>query len=73
MSRSVRVLRRTRIAGYSRWNRLIASSIQVVAEDHGWEKWMNLPHERERLYRLIRETGAEGMVFLSGDRAVVFE
>ena len=48
--------------------RLIASSIQVVAEDHGWEKWMNLPHERERLYRLIRETGAEGVVFLSGDR-----
>ncbi|HYH67454.1 MAG TPA: alkaline phosphatase D family protein, partial [Urbifossiella sp.] len=48
--------------------RLIASSIQVVAEDHGWEKWANLPHERERLYRLIREAGAEGVVFLSGDR-----
>ena len=48
--------------------RLIASSIQVVAEDHGWEKWMNFPHERERLYRLIRETRAEGVVFLSGDR-----
>ncbi len=48
--------------------RLIASSIQVVAEDHGWEKWMNLPHERERLFRLIRETGAAGVVFLSGDR-----
>ena len=48
--------------------RLIASSIQVVAEDHGWEKWANLPHERERLYRLIRDTGAEGVVFLSGDR-----
>jgi hypothetical protein len=48
--------------------RLIASSIQVVAEDHGWEKWVNLPHERERLFRLIKETGAEGVVFLSGDR-----
>jgi hypothetical protein len=48
--------------------RLIGSSIQVVAEDHGWEKWMNLPHERERLYTLIRETGAEGVIFLSGDR-----
>jgi alkaline phosphatase D len=47
---------------------LIASSIQVVAEDHGWEKWMNLPRERDRLYRLIRETGVEGVVFLSGDR-----
>src|SRR5262249_22644216 len=33
--------------------RLLGSSIQVVAEDHGWEKWQNLPHERERLFRLI--------------------
>ena len=48
--------------------RLIASSIQVVAEDHGWEKWMNLPRERARLFSLIRETGAKGVVFLSGDR-----
>ena len=30
--------------------RLIGSSIQVVAEDHGWEKWTNFPHERERLF-----------------------
>lgn len=48
--------------------RLIASSIQVVPEDHGWEKWMNFPLERERLFSLIKETGAEGVVFLSGDR-----
>ena len=48
--------------------RLIASSIQVVAEDHGWEKWMNLPRERERLFGLIRETKANGVIFLSGDR-----
>jgi alkaline phosphatase D len=48
--------------------RLIASSVQVVAEDHGWEKWMNFPRERERLYGLIRDTGAGGVIFLSGDR-----
>ena len=48
--------------------RLVVSSIQVVPEDHGWEKWMNLPRERERLYALIRTTGAKGVVFLSGDR-----
>lgn len=48
--------------------RLICSSIQVVAEDHGFEKWMNMPKERERLYKLIRETKASGVVFLSGDR-----
>lgn len=48
--------------------RLIASSIQVVAEDHGWEKWMNFPRERERLFALIRDTEAEGVILLSGDR-----
>ena len=48
--------------------RLLASSIQVVAEDHGWEKWMNFPRERERLFKLIRDSGAEGVIILSGDR-----
>lgn len=48
--------------------RIIGSSIQVVPEDHGWEKWMNHPRERERLYNLIRTTGAGGVLFISGDR-----
>lgn len=48
--------------------RILASSIQVVADEHGWETWGNLPVERERLYRLIDETQAEGVVLVSGDR-----
>jgi alkaline phosphatase D len=48
--------------------RLIVSSIQVLADGHGWERWGNLPLERDRLVRLIEATGAEGVVFLSGDR-----
>lgn len=48
--------------------RIIASSVQVVPEDHGWEKWMNFPLERERLFKLLRETGARGVIFISGDR-----
>lgn len=48
--------------------RFIISSIQVLADSHGWERWGNLPHERERLLRLIGETGAGGIVFISGDR-----
>lgn len=48
--------------------RLIVSSIQVLSQDHGWEKWMNMPHERERLFKLLQETKAEGVIFLSGDR-----
>lgn len=50
--------------------RLIVSSIQVVVEGHGWERWGNFPLERERLYRLLRQTRAEGVVFLSGDRHI---
>lgn len=48
--------------------RLLVSSIQVVAEDHGHEKWMNIPHERERLFKLLADTKASGVVILSGDR-----
>ncbi len=48
--------------------RLLCSSIQLVAEDHGFEKWMNLPAERARLYKLIRDSRAGGVVVLSGDR-----
>ena len=51
--------------------RLIASSIQVVAQDHGWEAWINLPHERERLYSLIASTSADGVLFVSGDRHLI--
>jgi len=51
--------------------RIIASSIQVVADEHGWETWGNFPHERDRLYRLIEETGAGGVVFVSGDRHIL--
>jgi alkaline phosphatase D len=48
--------------------RLLCSSIQVVAQDHGFEKWMNFPAERGRLYQLIRDTRASGVIVLSGDR-----
>ncbi|MEM7625932.1 MAG: alkaline phosphatase D family protein [Planctomycetota bacterium] len=48
--------------------RVIATSIQVVADEHRWETWGNMPHERERLYKLIGDTGANGVVFVSGDR-----
>jgi alkaline phosphatase D len=50
--------------------RLVASSIQVVVEGHGWERWGNLPRERQRLYDLIGRTRANGVIFLSGDRHI---
>lgn len=53
--------------------RLIVSSIQVMTTDgHGYEAWSRLPAEQERLYRLIAETEAEGVVFVSGDRHTAF-
>lgn len=48
--------------------RLLVSSIQVHADGHGWEAWATLPHERERLYDMLAETGASNTVLLSGDR-----
>ena len=48
--------------------RLLCTGIQVVSEDHPFEKWANVPAERERLYNLIRSTKATGVVVLSGDR-----
>lgn len=48
--------------------RLLVSAIQVVADGHGWECWGNLPLERSRLFRLIADTQAQGILFLSGDR-----
>lgn len=47
--------------------RLLVSSIQVVALDHGWEKWANLPGERKKLLDLIRDH-ASNVIILSGDR-----
>lgn len=47
--------------------RIIASSMQVIADEKGMESWGNAPHERQRLYELIASTGAKGVVFISGD------
>jgi alkaline phosphatase D len=48
--------------------RLIVSSIQFVADEHGSEKWGNFPHERQRFLKLLRDAKASGVIFLSGDR-----
>ena len=48
--------------------RIIVSSIQIIAEGHGFEKWGNLPKEKERLYNLIDSKNIKDIIFLSGDR-----
>ncbi|MCA9435578.1 MAG: DUF1080 domain-containing protein [Candidatus Omnitrophica bacterium] len=48
--------------------RIIASSVQVIANRHRFEKWGNFPLERQRLFDLIKKTKANGVVIVSGDR-----
>jgi len=48
--------------------RLIASSIQFVAEFAGCESWANFPREKQRFLELLRRTRANGVLFVSGDR-----
>ncbi|MEE4361136.1 MAG: alkaline phosphatase D family protein [Pseudomonadales bacterium] len=48
--------------------RLLVSSVQVIADGHGWEAWRMLPAERDRLYALIDRIAPEGLLILSGDR-----
>ena len=50
--------------------RLVVSSIQVLAEGHGFERWGNFPLERRRLFDTIHAAKANGVVFLSGDRHI---
>lgn len=48
--------------------RLLVSSIQVIPEQHCYEKWANFPLERTRLLQMIKNTEANGLILLSGDR-----
>ncbi len=47
--------------------RFIVSSIRVLDYASSFECWKNLPLELERLFQLLRDSEAEGVVFLSGD------
>lgn len=48
--------------------RIIASSIQFAASSAGQETWSNLPRERARMLKLLNQTSARGVMFVSGDR-----
>ncbi len=48
--------------------RIIASSVQFAADNHGFEGWWTLPKESQRMLELIKKTEANGIIFISGDR-----
>lgn len=50
--------------------RFVVSSIQVLADGHGFEAWKTMPREQTRLFDTIKRVGAKGVVFVSGDRHV---
>jgi alkaline phosphatase D len=47
--------------------RLICSGSQFGIEFNGYEAWANFPHEQQRMLDLIRDTKANGVLFLTGD------
>jgi alkaline phosphatase D len=47
---------------------VIGTSIQAIGAEHRWEKWADVPTERQRLLETIRRSQAPGVVLISGDR-----
>lgn len=47
--------------------RLVGSGSQFGIEFNGYEAWANFPHEQTRFLNLIKETKANGVLFLTGD------
>ena len=47
---------------------LIGSGIQVLSNQHRFEKWANFPKCRQRLLDLIAKSRARNVIVLSGDR-----
>lgn len=47
--------------------RILASSLQVLADFAGWEGWINFAHDHQRLIAAIRDQKANGLICLSGD------
>jgi alkaline phosphatase D len=50
---------------------IIVSGIQVLSEEHGFESWGgNFPHERDKLFNMLKSTKAKNVLLLSGDRHI---
>jgi alkaline phosphatase D len=49
---------------------IIMSSIQFLSDQHGFEAWGNMPHEVEKMEKLLLKTKPKNVIFLSGDRHI---
>ncbi len=49
--------------------RFIVSGFQLLLDkESGSETWDNFPKERDRLFNLVKASGAKGVIFLTGDQ-----
>jgi alkaline phosphatase D len=48
--------------------RIVVSSMQVLSDAHGYERWGLLPRERDRLAAMLGGPGVNDVLLLSGDR-----
>lgn len=49
---------------------IIGSSIQLIADDHYWEKWGNFPKSRQRMLDLLARIKPRNVFVISGDRHI---
>lgn len=49
---------------------LLVCGIQMIAADHGFEKWANFPQARARLFSAIAAAQPQAALLLSGDRHI---
>ncbi|WND01484.1 alkaline phosphatase D family protein [Temperatibacter marinus] len=50
--------------------RIIVSTIQVIANSHGWESWRTMPLERKKLYETLNTIKTGRTFLITGDRHV---
>ena len=41
--------------------------VQVITNEKGMDEWGNFPHERQKLFDIVKKTGADGVILLSGN------
>lgn len=49
---------------------IIGSGIQIIPEQHVYEKWANFPTARQRFFDLLTRTKPKGTILISGDRHI---
>ena len=58
--------RELKTTGINFW--IIGSGIQILPEEHRFEKWANFPAARKRLLDLFSQNSIQNLVMISGDR-----